>query len=186
MLFRSVDLVTIESGWDAAVRAALGEAVGAVLVGDAQVAGKALSALRDGGQSGAVLALGAAKIPAASLPVGTQSLRPHVSPASGAPSELGGLLDALLAGIGFVEDIDAAVPVVSADGSAVVVTRRGDRLGRSAWRLGAADDLGSQEVVDEARREEAEALTAVARLKSEQDSARQEITNVRQIGRAHV
>ncbi|MEY4081560.1 MAG: chromosome partition protein, partial [Actinomycetota bacterium] len=176
-----IDLVSIESGWDAAVRAALGEAVGAVLVGDTQVARDALSALRRNGNSGAVLALGAVRGAGANLPIGTQSLRPHVSPVAGAPAMLGELLDALLDGIGFAEDIEAAVPVVSASPSAVVVTRRGDRLGRSAWRLGAADDLGSQEVVDDARREETEALADVARLKTEQDSARQEITNVRRL-----
>ena len=176
-----IDLVTVESGWDAAVRAALGEAVGAVLVSDTQVARDALSALRSGGHSGAVIALGAGRASGASLPVGTQSLRPHVSPAPGAPSTLADLLDALLEGIGFVEDIESAVPVVSANASAVVVTRRGDRFGRSAWRLGAADDLGSQEVVDEARREEAEALATVARLKTDQESARQEINTVRRL-----
>ena len=176
-----IDLISIESGWDAAVRAALGEAVGAVLVGDARVARDALAALRTNGHSGAVLALGAVRATGAQVPTGAQSLRPRVSAAAGAPAMLGELLDALLEGIGFVEDIEAAVPVVSSQSSAVVVTRRGDRLGRSAWRLGAADDLGSQEVVDDARREEVEALAEVARLKNEQDSARQEITNVRRL-----
>ena len=71
-----IDLVSIESGWDAAVRAALGEAVGAVLVGDTQVARDALSALRRNGNSGAVLALGAVRGAGANLPIGTRP-RPH-------------------------------------------------------------------------------------------------------------
>ena len=75
--------------------------------------------------SGAVIALGAGRASGASLPVGTQSLRPHVSPAPGAPSTLADLLDALLEGIGFVEDIESAVPVVSANGRVVgIVTNR--------------------------------------------------------------
>ena len=176
-----VDLVSIESGWDAAVRAALGEAIGAVLVNDAQTARDALRALSNSGHSGAVLALGAVRPSGTQVPAGAQSLRAHVAPAAGAPDMLGGLLDALLEGIGFVEDTDAAIPVVSAHPASVVVTRRGDRFGRSAWRLGAADDLGSREVMDAARQEEAEALAEVARLKTAQDAARQELANVRRL-----
>ena len=176
-----IDMVSIESGWDAAVRAALGEAVGAVLVSDTQIARQALAALRTNGHSGAVLALGGVRASGASLPQGSQSLRPHVNPAPGTPDGLGGLLDALLEGIGFVEDVESAIPAVSSNASAVVVTRKGDRFGRTAWRLGAADDLGSQEVVDDARREEAEALADVARLKNEQDAARQELANTRRL-----
>lgn len=176
-----IDLLTIESGWDAAVRAALGEAVGAVLVSDTQIARQALSALRTNGHSGAVLALGGVRASGATVPSGSKSLRAHVSASAGAPEGTNGLLDALLEGIGFVEDIESAIPVVSTNANAVVVTRRGDRFGRSAWRLGAADDLGSQEVVDDAHREEAEALAEVARLKNEQDAARQELANTRRL-----
>jgi chromosome segregation protein len=71
--------------------------------------------------------------------------------------------------------------VSSGNPSSVVVTRSGDRFGRSAWRIGAADELGSPEVVDAARRDEAAALAEVARLKNEQDAARQELNTVRRL-----
>ncbi len=176
-----IDLVTIDAGWDAAVRAGLGEAVGAVLVSDAAVAREALRALRSNGQNGAVLALGAVRLSGVALPAGAQPLRARVNPVAGAPSALPALLDALLEGIGCVEDADDAVTVSSGNPSSVVVTRTGDRFGRSAWRIGAADDLGSQEVVDAARRDEAAALADVARLKNEQDAARQELNTVRRL-----
>ena len=176
-----IDLVTIDAGWDAAVRAGLGEAVGAVLVSDAAVARDALRALRSNGQNGAVLALGAVRPSGTVLPAGAQPLRSRVNPVPGAPAALPALLDALLEGIGCVEDTDDAVTVSSGNPSSVVVTRAGDRFGRSAWRIGAADELGSQEVVDAARRDEAAALADVARLKNEQDAARQELNTVRRL-----
>ena len=176
-----IDSVTVQPGWDAAVRAALGEAVGAVLVGNPSAAREALRALSANGFSGAVIALGAPRPAGVAVPAGAESLRPHVAPAPGAPDGLHGLLDVLLESVGFVEDTDAALRVVEATPSALVVTRRGDRFGRSAWRLGAADELGSQEVIDSARRDEAEALAGVARLKAALDAARQELNNVRRL-----
>jgi len=178
-----VDLVVIDTGWDAAVRAGLGEAVGTVLVGDASVARDAIRSMRTNGHVGAVLALGAVTGTGAVPPPGSQSLRSHVRPSASAPAgaQLDTLLDTLLEGIGFVEDADDALAVSSANPSAVIVTRAGDRFGRSAWRIGAADELGSQEVVDAARRDEAAALSEVARLKNDQDAARQELTSVRRL-----
>ncbi|MGA1361949.1 MAG: chromosome segregation protein SMC [Ilumatobacteraceae bacterium] len=173
-----IDLVQIDSGWDAAVRAALGDAVGAVLVADPAAARSALSALRDSGTAGAVLALGVPRAAGRGVPAGATSLRPHVRPVDGAPAGVDALLDALLDGYGFAEDIDDAVSAASS-GTGTVVTRSGDRLGGAAWRVGAADELGSKEVVDAARRDETEALAAVSRCRDTADAARRDLTNVR-------
>ena len=173
-----IDLVEIDNGWDAAVRAALGDAVGAVLVADPSSARAALTALRESGQAGAVLALGVPRPSGRGVPAGTAPLRERVRPAAGAPAELGALLDSLLDGYGFAEDIDDAVRA-AATGAGTVVTRAGDRLGGSAWRVGAADELGSKEVLDAARRDETEAMAAVTSRRTALDDARRELTNVR-------
>ena len=173
-----IDLVEIDNGWDAAVRAALGDAVGAVLVADPSSARAALAALRESGQAGAVLALGVPRPSGRGVPAGTAPLRERVRPAAGAPAELGALLDSLLDGYGFAEDIDDAVRA-AATGAGTVVTRAGDRLGGSAWRVGAADELGSKEVLDAARRDETEAMAAVTSRRTALDDARRELTNVR-------
>ena len=55
-----LDLVRIDAGWEAAVEAALGEALNAVVVTDPPAAARALHALRASDTSGAVLALGLA------------------------------------------------------------------------------------------------------------------------------
>jgi chromosome segregation protein len=154
-----VDLLDVDAGWDAAVKASLGEALASIVVSDSATARRAIDALQAVDHNGAVLALGSNQSEASSLPSGVQSVRSHVRPASGAPAALAALLDSLLSHIGCAEDLDAAIAVVENSSSATVVTRRGDRLSPSGWRLGAADDLGSQEVIDRTRIEVESAKT---------------------------
>ena len=125
-----------------------------------------------------LLALGVPRPSGRGVPAGTAPLCERVRPAAGAPAELGALLDSLLDGYGFAEDIDDAVRA-AATGAGTVVTRAGDRLGGSAWRVGAADELGSREVLDAARRDETEAMAAVTSRRTALDDARRELTNVR-------
>ena len=177
-----VDLLDVDTGWDAAVKASLGEALAAIVVSDSASARRAIDALQAVDHNGAVLALGGSQNSPGSLPTGVQSVRSHVRPASGAPAALNALLDSLLSSIGCADDLDAAIAVVETSTAATVVTRRGDRLSPSGWRLGAADDLGSQEVIDRTRAEVESALIDLARLASEVESAKTRLVAARQQG----
>ncbi|MEI6299001.1 MAG: chromosome segregation protein SMC [Actinomycetota bacterium] len=177
-----VDLLDVDAGWDAAVKASLGEALAAIVVSDSSSARRAIEALQAVDHNGAVLALGISQNASTSLPSGVQSVRSHVRPASGAPAALAALLDSLLSHIGCADDLDAAMAVVENSSSATVVTRRGDRLSPSGWRLGAADDLGSQEVIDRTRIEVESAVADLARLASEVEAAKTRLVAARQEG----
>ena len=177
-----VDLLDVDAGWDAAVKASLGDALAAIVVSDSTSARRAIEALQAVDHNGAVLALGISQASSASLPSGVQSVRSHVRPASGAPAALAALLDSLLSQIGCADDLDAAIAVVESASSATVVTRRGDRLSPSGWRLGAADDLGSQEVIDRTRIDVESAVADLARLAGEVESAKTRLVAARQQG----
>ena len=130
-----LDLVRIDAGWESAVEAALGEALGAVVVADPDAAGRALHALRSSDTTGAVLALGLRSPVVAIAPVAGDRVRPHVT------ADLPGvatLLDRLLAGAICVGDLDEAAAIAGREPAAVVVTPAGDRFGASGWRIGAA------------------------------------------------
>lgn len=177
-----VDLLDVDAGWDAAVKASLGEALASIVVSDSSTARRAIEALQAVDHNGAVLALGIGQNLSVSLASGVQSVRSHVRPASGAPAAVASLLDSLLSHIGCADDLDAAIAVVENSSSSTVVTRRGDRLSPSGWRLGAADDLGSQEVIDRTRIEVEAAVDDLARLASEVESTKTRLVAARQQG----
>ena len=174
-----VDLLEIDAGWDAAVKASLGEALAAIVVSDSASARRAIDALQAVDHNGAVIALELARTPNATLPSGVQSVRSHVRTIGSAPAQLGALLDALLLHIGCTDDLNSAIAVVETASSVTVVTRRGDRLSPSGWRLGAADELGSLEVIEETRTEVEAAATDLARLADEVNAARNELVDAR-------
>ena len=167
-----VDLIEIDAGWDAAVKAALGESLSSVVIENPARAREAIDALRSVDHNGAVLALGVNRQSSSSLPTGLESVRSHVRTVVGVPSELNSLLDSLLAHIGCTDAVGQAISAVEAQPSSIVVTRRGDRLAPSGWRLGAADDVGSQEVIEETRREVETANAELQRYSQEVESAR--------------
>ena len=101
-----LDLVRIDQGWEAAVEAALGEALSAVVVDDPGAAPAGRShALHGSDTTGAVLALGLPATSGRTPPTGGEPVRPHV--AADRPS-VAVLLDRLLAGATCVDDLDAA------------------------------------------------------------------------------
>ena len=180
-----VDMVSIDAGWEAAVAAALGDSLAAVVVSDPLSARRALEALRSSGHHGAVLALGRVRSGGNAVPNGVESVRGKVRPGPSAPAQLGELLDVLVGTIGCADSIEDAIDVVEANPSAVVVTRTGDRLAPSGWRLGAADDAGSEQVLEAARGELADAHVAldeanarVSRNRGEVLAARAEIVRL--------
>ncbi|MBV8159938.1 MAG: AAA family ATPase, partial [Acidimicrobiia bacterium] len=129
-------LVEIDAGWETAVAAALGDALGALVVADADDGRAALAALAASGGVGTVTA-GVAPPTAVSMSVrGGTPVRHHVRSHDLA---VAGVLDALLAGHvvvegGWEEALDAAL----AHRHLTIVTRTGDRFGGGTWRLGAS------------------------------------------------
>jgi chromosome segregation protein len=142
-----LDLVQIDDGWEAAVEAALGESLSAVVVADPDVARRALGTLRGGATHGAVLALGVR----AARPVRPSAgdlVRPHVR--SGRPG-VSDLLDALLGAAVRIDDVDRALDTALDHPDVVVVTGSGDRFGLAGWRLGVAGGGATAAALAEAR-----------------------------------
>ena len=129
-----LDLVEIDPGWQAAVEAALGEALTAVVVDGPVSAQRALAALRESNTSGAVLAAGI-RAHYAPVPGVGESVLPHVR--SGRAG-MTGLLDALVGNAVRVESLDHAIEAALAHPDAVIVTEAGDRFAPTGWRIGAA------------------------------------------------
>ena len=127
-----LELVTVDSGWEAAFEAAVGEAASAVVVRNLEVAQRALSEFQSGDASGAVLAL-TQTAPVAPTPAFGAPLRPHVRAAD---ADIGRLLDSLVGAAVVVENCDAAIEAAVVNPGSVVVTRTGDRFGPAGWRVG--------------------------------------------------
>lgn len=175
-----IDLLVVDAGWDAAVKAALGELVATVVVSDATVAQRAMNALRAGNFVGAVLALGGVLTSGGTIATGAQSLRQHVAVVPGAPPGVTAFLDSLFSRIGYVDDLDQAIGIAMAQPSAVIVTRSGDRLSSMGWRIGAADDAGSVEVIQDAQDKAASAQKDLDRYSLDVDVCRNELLAARQ------
>ena len=172
-----LDVVEIDAGWEAAVEAALGEALQAVVVASPAAGRDALESLQASSVHGAVLALGAAHA-SAGVPVASgDAVRPHVrSRHDGVPA----LLDALLGSAVRVGGWADAVDLAMGHPGAVVVTDGGDRFGPTGWRLGAAGGGATAAALDEAQeragtadRELAARETALAGAKAELQASRQ-------------
>ena len=142
-----LDLVEIDAGWQAAVEAALGEALTAVVVDGPQAAQRALAALRESETSGAVLAAGITpnhgRLPSVGEPV-----LPHVR--SGRPG-MSGLLDALVGAAVRVAGLDEAIEAALAHPNALIVTPAGDRFAPTGWRVGAAAGGATAAALTDAR-----------------------------------
>lgn len=172
-----LDLIEIDEGWEAAVEAALGEVLQAVVVASPAHGRAALEALKAADVSGAVVALGAASATSGPRPSAGEAVRPHVrSRHDGVPQ----LLDAVLGSAVATESWGSAVDIAVAHPSAVVVTRGGDRFSAAGWRLGVAGGGATAAALDEAqdragaaRAELQRAETALAGAKAEMQAARQ-------------
>jgi chromosome segregation protein len=170
-----LELVEIDNGWEAAVEAALGEVLSAVVVEGREAALRALEHLRSGDGSGAVIALDAAG-PRNSAPSSGRPVRNHVrAHARGVHTgAVDTLLDALLGGVVCADEWPEAVSLAAAHPGAVVVTRAGDRFGASGWRVGAGGDGATVAALDDAR---ARAEAAAARL-SDREAERDTVAAV--------
>jgi len=184
-----LDLVEVDGGWEEAFEAAAGASLAAVVVSGSEPARAALSRLRQGGATGAVLALtGAAgsrrvELAGPATPEGTESVRDHVRPRSGGREfpGLDAVLDTLLHGSccarrGWSEAIDLAL----ARPDLVVVTRDGDRFSPTGWRVRAGGGVVTAVVVDEARERAEVARHESARAAEERTAARAEVESTRE------
>jgi len=183
-----LDLVEVDSGWEEAFEAAAGASLAAVVVSGSEPARSALARLRQGGATGAVLALtdSAARrgeLSGAATPEGTESIRSHVRPRTGGRSYPGldAVLDTLLHGSccaqrGWSEAIDLAL----ARPDLVVVTRDGDRFSSTGWRVRAGSGVVTAAVVDEARDRADAAKAEAGRASEERTVARAEVESTRE------
>src|SRR5262249_30212038 len=147
-----LDLVEIDRGWEAAVEAALGEALAAVVVRDAHAARRALAHLDRAGVDGGVLAA-ADEAPLVDAPAVGERVRAHVQALVPA---VHALLDRLLRHAVAVDGAwSDALDLALAYPTAVVVTRAGDRFSATGHRLGLGGPGATASALEEARREAA-------------------------------
>lgn len=173
-----VDLVAIEPGWDAAVKAALGESLASIVVSSGAVARDAIDRLRSMQHNGAILSLSSATRGDASMVVG-ESVRARVSLVPGAPTGVNDVLDMLLGNIGCLPNLAEAIEAVEARPGVTLVTRDGDKLSPTGWRLGVAEDLGSIEILEKTSREVASAEQELAELDARVEAARSALVSAR-------
>ncbi len=180
-----LDLVEVDAGWEEAFEAAAGASVAAMVVSGSDAARSALTRLRQGGATGAVLALSGLEggLPTANrAPEGTETVRAHVRPRAGRESFAGleHLLDTLLADAccargGWSEAIDLAL----SRPDLVVVTREGDRFSSSGWRVRASGGVVTGALVEEARARADLATEAAGQAAEARTSAQAEVQRTR-------
>src|SRR5439155_10827517 len=155
------DLIDVDSGWEEAVAAAVGEALAAPVVEDAAPGRSVPAALDVGDVTGAVVTGGLLGHhgAVASAP-GAEPVRPHVR---GRMPAVDRALDVLLAGHVLVDGgWEAALGAALAHPELTVVTRAGDRFAAGTWRLGASRAGVTAAALDDARQRADEAAGAVA------------------------
>ena len=166
-----LDLVEIDPGWEAAVEAALGEAISSVVVRDAGSARAALGRLEAGSVSGAVLALGSFGVAPTVPGRGPgEAVRSHVRSSD---VRVGAALDNLLASSWCVEGTwSAALDAALATPHLVIVTRHGDRFSSVGWRAGVGSAGATGAALEEARKAAADATEASAEAERARREAR--------------
>ncbi len=172
-----LDLIDIDTGWEAAVEAALGEALEAVVVASPQAGRSALDSLRAAKVHGAVIALGATGGSAVSPPSAGVAVRPHVRSAR---EGVATLLDVVIGSAVRVATWAEAIDVALANPGAVVVTEDGDRFGPAGWRVGAAGGGATASALEEAQERLGIANTELASRTHAAEAAAQELNAARQ------
>ncbi|MBI2709056.1 MAG: chromosome segregation protein SMC [Actinobacteria bacterium] len=144
-----VELVEVDTGYEAAFEAAAGEALAAVVVADEPAARRALQVLSGEAAAGTVLpGEGPGGRPAVPGFAGGEPLRPKVR---GRDAGVEGLLDSLLGAVVVAPRWADAIDVVLASPGTVAVTRDGDRFAVTGWRLGASGRGATGAALEEAR-----------------------------------
>lgn len=161
-----VEVVDVDTGFEAAFEAAAGEALSAVLMAGEGAARQGLEALAHQGAPGAVIALGVGRSPGTAggatgpslggqLPPTASWLRGRVRSADDGAAEL---LDRLLGTAVVTEGAwPDALSIAVAHPELVVVTKAGDRFSGGIWRVGAHGTGATGAALAEARAALAEA-----------------------------
>ena len=170
-LFESIEL---DAGWLPALEAAIGDALGTVVVADVAAARRAIERLRDGEHAGAVLPVALTR-PVGPVPPVGEAVRDHVRARR---PEVDAVLDVLVGAAVAVEgDWTVAADAAEAHPEAVIVTREGDRFGPSGWRVGSQQGGATQAALDEAReRAETTSLEHATAVEA-QDIARRDLAD---------
>ena len=135
-------LISVASGWEAAVAAALGPLAESIVVSDLSAAVHAVAMLKteDAGQS-ELLVVDGEFIAHNSVPAGLSSLASLIK-----SDGLEAMIEALLGGIVAVDDLADAERVVSQNPGLIAVTRDGDLVSRNRVRGGSAASNSAIEI----------------------------------------
>ena len=168
------DLVEVDAGFEAAFAAAAGDAVGAVVVKDAEAARRVLASVEASDAGAAVIALdGSRSDRAAAVSADGSGLALLRGRVRAADPEVDRLLDGLLGSTVLVDgDWRAAADVWMRHRGAVVVTPAGDRLSGRGWRLGVHSAAGLRPALAEAEQRIESARTACERAEAACQQAR--------------
>ncbi|GAA1476076.1 chromosome segregation protein SMC [Nocardioides aestuarii] len=159
-------LLSVRTGFEAAVASALGAAADAVVVADADSAIGALGHLKTDDLGRAGLLLGGAPLSDREWP-GLPARATYALDVVEAPAELRGALTRLLHKVAVVDDLPAARRLVGEAPDVTAVTREGDVLGAHFASGGSSSQpslLEIQAAVDEAGEQLAEATATAERL----------------------
>ena len=139
---RLSSLISVTSGWEAAVAAALGPLAESIVVSDLAAAVHALSMLKSesAGQS-ELLVVDGEFSSQNEIPSGFSSLASLIK-----SDGLEAMIDALLGGVVAVDDIAAAERVISQNPRLMAVTRDGDLISRNRVRGGSAGSNSAIEI----------------------------------------
>jgi chromosome segregation protein len=172
-----LELIDIDEGWEPAIEAALAEALAAVVVSDGVSGRAALEHLVAGDSGGAVLSLDAGDVGGAASATGALSgLAKRVR---GTTDSVTALVRSLVNDVQVVDgDWRSALDVVMANPAVTVVTKQGDRLGRSGWRVGAAGSGATGVALAEAVEQASVAAAEVEALKVRQQQLRNQLGTV--------
>ena len=180
-----VDLIRIDEGWEAAVHAALGDAVAGIVMRDASAARDALNSLDAQNVNGAVLALGAAREQQISPPPGSRGVRGVVRAAGPDSPAVDALLDSLLSRAVIADSWATAVDLALSNPGLHVVTRRGDRFAPSGWRIGGQADAVTAAALEDAIAKQAAAAAEgelrasdLARARAEMQASRESLAEL--------
>ncbi len=164
-----LDAVEVDPGWEAAFEAAVGEAVGAIVVRTPDVARRGLERLVVDG--GAVLPpTGGGGVDPVDASVADLAVRRHVRART---PEVEAVLDRLLAGaVRVAGGWEDALALASRRGDLVVVTDAGDRFAPTGWRVGTRVAGVTAALVEDAERTAVRTAELVAPARDRLTAAR--------------
>ena len=162
---RLASLISVNTGWEAAVAAALGPLSDSVVVANVSSAVNALTMLKSekAGQSEILVIDGDAGFTPStrSIPSGFTALSSLVS----AP-EISTAISHLLSGFVAVEDLQEAERALSADSSCIAITRDGDVVSRIRVRGGSSGQNSAIEISAMVEKSESELAAVIASCES--------------------